>query len=307
MVGGYKMIKIDLVTGFLGSGKTTFIKQYAKYLLKQGLKICILENDYGVINVDMMLLGDLLSDKCNLEMVIGGDKDCRIRRFKTKLIAMGMDKYDRVIIEPSGVFDVDEFYDTLYEEPLCNWYEIGNVFSIVDATLNLENDDIKYVVASEVATSGRVIISKFTANTDLNDIKTKLDNALEFIGCNRKIDEIIFAKDLTKLDDNDFKVLIHSLYNDASFVKRRIDDFTSLFFMNKNIDENKIRNISNVLFNDDTYGNVIRIKGFYLYENSWYEVNACKNEITISKISNGQDVIIVIGINFNEEKINLLF
>ncbi|UKI51087.1 MAG: hypothetical protein L6U99_07145 [Clostridium sp.] len=52
----------------------------------------------------MMLLGDLLSDKCNLEMVIGGDKDCRIRRFKTKLIAMGMDKYDRVIIEPSGVF-----------------------------------------------------------------------------------------------------------------------------------------------------------------------------------------------------------
>ena len=31
------MIKIDLITGFLGSGKTTFLKQYAKYLMEQGL------------------------------------------------------------------------------------------------------------------------------------------------------------------------------------------------------------------------------------------------------------------------------
>ena len=31
------MIKIDLITGFLGSGKTTFIKKYAKYLTGKGL------------------------------------------------------------------------------------------------------------------------------------------------------------------------------------------------------------------------------------------------------------------------------
>ena len=29
------MVKIDLITGFLGSGKTTFIKKYAKYLIDQ--------------------------------------------------------------------------------------------------------------------------------------------------------------------------------------------------------------------------------------------------------------------------------
>ena len=37
------MIKIDLITGFLGAGKTTFIKKYASYLMKQGKKIGILE------------------------------------------------------------------------------------------------------------------------------------------------------------------------------------------------------------------------------------------------------------------------
>ena len=32
------MVKIDLITGFLGSGKTTFIKKYAKYLIDQGCR-----------------------------------------------------------------------------------------------------------------------------------------------------------------------------------------------------------------------------------------------------------------------------
>ena len=41
------MIQIDLITGFLGSGKTTFIRKYAKYLIDQGLNIGILENDFG--------------------------------------------------------------------------------------------------------------------------------------------------------------------------------------------------------------------------------------------------------------------
>ena len=49
------MVKIDLITGFLGSGKTTFIKKYAKYLLDKGMSIGILENDFGAVNVDMLL------------------------------------------------------------------------------------------------------------------------------------------------------------------------------------------------------------------------------------------------------------
>ena len=66
------MIPIDLITGFLGSGKTTFLKKYARYLLDQGLSIAILENDYGAVNVDMMLLQELEGEKCELEMVAGG-------------------------------------------------------------------------------------------------------------------------------------------------------------------------------------------------------------------------------------------
>ena len=104
------MITIDLITGFLGAGKTTFIRKYATHLMEQGLNIGILENDHGAVNVDAMLLQDILGEHCTLEMVAGGcDADCHKRRFKTKLIAMGMCGYDRILVEPSGIFDMDEF------------------------------------------------------------------------------------------------------------------------------------------------------------------------------------------------------
>ena len=61
------MVKIDLITGFLGAGKTTFLKKYAEYLIAKGQNIGILENDFGAVNVDMMLLQDLMGDNCELK------------------------------------------------------------------------------------------------------------------------------------------------------------------------------------------------------------------------------------------------
>ena len=55
------MIQIDLITGFLGAGKTTFLRKYVKYYTDQGLRVGILENDFGAVNVDMLLLQDLRS------------------------------------------------------------------------------------------------------------------------------------------------------------------------------------------------------------------------------------------------------
>ena len=67
------MVKVDLITGFLGSGKTTFIKKYARYLMDQGYNIGILENDFGAVNVDMMLLETLAALKEPLVMALVAD------------------------------------------------------------------------------------------------------------------------------------------------------------------------------------------------------------------------------------------
>lgn len=160
------MIKIDLITGFLGAGKTTFIRKCAKYLMDSGKNIGILENDFGAVNVDMMMLQDLMGDQCELEMISGGcDPETHRRRFKTKLISMGMCGYDRILVEPSGIFDVDEFFDILHEEPLDRWYEPGSVITIVDANLEEEmSEEENYILASEAASAGKIVFSKIGKN-----------------------------------------------------------------------------------------------------------------------------------------------
>ena len=66
------MVQVDLITGFLGAGKTTFLRRYAAYLVAQGHNVCILENDFGAVNVDAMLVQDLLGDHCEIETISGG-------------------------------------------------------------------------------------------------------------------------------------------------------------------------------------------------------------------------------------------
>ena len=67
---------IDLITGFLGAGKTTFIRSYARHFMNKGSRICILENDYGAVNVDVMFLQDLLGNQCELGQSIGRTFRC---------------------------------------------------------------------------------------------------------------------------------------------------------------------------------------------------------------------------------------
>ena len=80
------MVQVDLITGFLGAGKTTFLRRYVRYLVAQGHNVCILENDFGAVNVDAMLVQDLLGPNCDLETISGGcDCDTHQRRMRTKL------------------------------------------------------------------------------------------------------------------------------------------------------------------------------------------------------------------------------
>ena len=76
--------------------------------------------------------------------------------------------------------------------------------------------------------------------------------------------------------------------------------------MNKSFKKKEILNIINELFNNDSYGHVIRIKGYFKENDTWYNVNAFNLLTEINPISDGQDVIIVIGENMNNDKINEL-
>ena len=281
------MVKIDLITGFLGSGKTTFIKKYAKYLLDKGMNIGILENDFGAVNVDMLLLQDLMGDNCELEMISGGcDKETHRRRFRTKLIAMGMCGYDRVIVEPSGIYDVDEFFDVLHDEPLDKWYEIGNVITIVDAKLEPE--------LSEEATKEQIE----------NTIE-HLNRALEQVQCKRRLDREIMRKDGAELSKEDFDKILKSGYVAENYRKMELDEkkgFDSLYFMELKISADELKTQVAKMMQDPECGGIFRVKGFVKDDaGSWMQLNATGHEISMKPIGDGQEVVIVIGEQLKED------
>lgn len=302
------MIKIDLITGFLGSGKTTFIKKYAKYLIGKGEKIGILENDFGAVNVDMMLLQELQGDNCNIETVAGAcDADCHKRRFKTKLIAMAMSGYDRVIIEPSGIFDTDEFFDTLREEPLDRWYESGNVIAIADSRLEEDlSENSEYLLTSQIANAGTIILSRVQETSPEIVSRTVLHIRKSLENFNRKNSpDNIIIKDWNEFSENDFEKISLCGYVKADFTKRfSAGNYSSVYFMNSKISVDELKQKADKIFKDKNCGNVFRIKGFIFENNRWFEINATEKNISVSDIRNGQEIIIIIGENLVKENIS---
>ncbi len=310
------MVKVDLITGILGSGKTTFIKKYAEHLISKGKKIAIIENDFGAVNVDMLMLQELESDNCQLEMVAGGgDPDCHKRRFKTKLITLGMLGFDRVIVEPSGIFDMDEYFDTLREEPLDRWYEPGSVISVVDGELEQSlSRQMEFLLGSESACAGKLVLSKFSPTshqTQLTSVINHINSSFNLISCSRTITEKdIFAKNWAELDDNDFSVLMNCGYQNREYVKLYSkDDILSAtkYIMYVKMNKSDIEPTVKAIFSDSACGKIYRIKGFVQADNVWLEINATAKKFTINQGSVGQEVFIVIGDDLNLTEIDRHF
>lgn len=308
------MIKVDLITGFLGSGKTTFLKKYANHFIDQGQKVGILENDYGAVNVDMLLLNDLRGENCELEMVAGGcDADCHKRRFKTKLISMGMSGYNRVIIEPSGIFDIDEFFDSLRDEPLDRWYEIGNVITIVDAKLEDSlSEDSDYFLASQIANAGVIVLSRtqLADESQISSTISHLKEAAQKAKLEKDIDNIVFTKSWDTLTSLDFESLSNSGYTNNSYIKKLGTDdakYKTVYFLELKMDKDSLKSKIDILMSDESYGKVFRAKGFFTQNDTWYQFNATKNDFELKEMAVGQEVFIVIGEELSEAKIKALF
>lgn len=303
------MVTIDLITGFLGSGKTTFLKKYVEYLMDQGLHIGILENDFGAINVDMLMLHELRGDQCELEMIAGGcDAESHRRRFRTKLISMRMCGYDRVLVEPSGIYDVDEFFDVLREEPLDQWYEIGSVIAVVDAGLDCgQSEAADYLLASEAAGAGCIVLSKVknVSAEQTEAVKAHLEQAMKKVGCRRSLFGHIIASDWEQFTEEDYQRLMNCGYEPASY--RKTDAaaaFDSLFFMNLELTAEELKERTARLFEEPGCGHILRVKGFVKAEDGrWLELNATRREQTLAVSPDGQEVLIVIGEQLSKETI----
>lgn len=313
------MIEIDLITGFLGSGKTTFLKKYAEYLATCNDKVGIIENDFGAVNVDMMMLQDILGDKVDVEQIVGGSvvADWK-RRFRTKLISMAMRGFNRILVEPSGIYDVDAFFDVLQDEPVDSWYQIGNIYTILDASLDSNmSPQEEYLLVSQLANTGKLIFSKVQEVDEATLLSTLdyVNRCLEKYKCPRRFhlgnhgdadpQSVSLTKQWNDLTPADFQSLMKSGWMRADHERLWFDQkeaFSSLYYMHPTIAPWKLEETTQALFQNSSCGTIFRIKG-YLPDGkgSWLQLNATAGHTSITPVTHGQEIIIVIGQGLSDE------
>ena len=153
------MTKIDIISGFLGAGKTTFIKQLLKEAIS-GEKVVLIENEFGQIGID----GGFLKDAgIEIREMNSGCICCSLVGDFGRSLEEVLTKYqpDRVIIEPSGVgklSDVRAAVENVAEEADL---VVNALVTVADASkIKMYMKNFGEFYNNQIENAGAVILSR---------------------------------------------------------------------------------------------------------------------------------------------------
>ena len=168
--GSSQRVPVSVLTGFLGSGKTTVLN----YLIQQPAlsRTLVLINEFGEIGVDHNLVTHSKDDVV-IEMSSGclcctirGDLAKTLREAPGRFARGGELWFDRVVIETTGLADPAPILHTLMTEPaVARHYRLDGVIATVDAVNGGDTLDRQIESVKQAAVADRLLITK----TDLVD------------------------------------------------------------------------------------------------------------------------------------------
>lgn len=123
-------VKVDIISGFLGAGKTTMIKKLLEEKL-HGEKLVIIENEFGEIGID----GSILKNSgIEIKEINSGCICCTLVGDFSKSIEEVISKHkpDRIIIEPSGVGKLSDVIKACDIPKLKDMLKINMIITVVD-------------------------------------------------------------------------------------------------------------------------------------------------------------------------------
>lgn len=134
------MTKVDIVSGFLGAGKTTFIKELIAKVWK-GEKIVLIENEFGEIGIDSRFMQNSGIEVTEMN---SGCICCTLVGDFARSLRQVVEEFhpDRVIIEPSGVGKLSDVAQAVEDMQKEAHVEINSRITVVDgkkAKLHIKN------------------------------------------------------------------------------------------------------------------------------------------------------------------------
>ena len=153
------MTKIDIISGFLGAGKTTLIKKLIKDALA-GTRVVLIENEFGEIGIDG---GFLKEAGIEIREMNSGCICCSlVGDFGTSLREV-MKQYapERILIEPSGVGKLSEVMQAIQDAAEGTDMELNSAVAVVDASkckLYIKNFGEFFV--NQIEYAGTIILTR---------------------------------------------------------------------------------------------------------------------------------------------------
>ena len=168
------MTKIDIISGFLGAGKTTLIKRLLADALK-GEQVVLIENEFGEIGIDGGFLKDagIVVNEMNAGCIC-----CSLVGDFGKALHDVVDQYhpDRILIEPSGVGKLSDVIGAV-RKVTSDDVQLGNFVTVADATkcrMYMKNFGEFY--NNQIETANTIILSRTDGMTE-----EKLDQCVKMI------------------------------------------------------------------------------------------------------------------------------
>ena len=169
------MTKIDIISGFLGAGKTTFIKKLLEEAIS-GEQVVLIENEFGEIGID----GGFLKDSgIEIREMNSGCICCSLVGDFGKSLAEVLTKYkpDRVIIEPSGVGKLSDVMKAVRDVAAEIEVTLNSAVTIVDvAKCRMYMKNFGEFFNNQIENAGTVVLSR----TDITAMD-KVNQAVELI------------------------------------------------------------------------------------------------------------------------------
>ncbi|MCU9612891.1 GTP-binding protein [Caldibacillus lycopersici] len=177
-------IPVYIISGFLGSGKTTVLLNMIKQFEVNNRRPGIILNELGEVNVEGHLF-----NKREVKELLNGCICCTIQDDlkETLNYFMGLNTVDVLLIEGTGVANPLEIEETLLSPEYLNVFELYSIISLVDASHFLEyqsifssTSEIRQLLKEQISTASMVVLNKM----DLVNTKTlgKIEQKIEDMG-----------------------------------------------------------------------------------------------------------------------------
>ena len=146
---------VTIITGFLGSGKTTLLNQILKN--RQDLKVAVLVNEFGDINIDSQLLLSLEEDMLELS---NGCICCTINDNLVEAVYKILERQDRIdymVVETTGIADPLPIILTFVGTELRDFTNLDSILTVVDCE-TFTPEDLESEIALKQLTYGDIIL-----------------------------------------------------------------------------------------------------------------------------------------------------